>query len=38
MIKTGNYGGYFQRADDEMLMLWQVAVEETRTLMESGWL
>jgi creatinine amidohydrolase len=38
MIKTGNYGGYFQRADDEMLALWQVAVEETRTLMESGWL
>jgi creatinine amidohydrolase len=38
MIKTGNFGGYFQRADDEMLALWQVAVEETRTLMESGWL
>jgi creatinine amidohydrolase len=38
MIKTGNYGGYFQRADDEMLALWQVAVEETRALMESGWL
>jgi creatinine amidohydrolase len=38
MIKTGNFGGYFQRADDEVLALWQVAVEETRALMENGWL
>lgn len=33
----GNYGGYYQRSDEEMLALWQVAVEETRALIEEGW-
>lgn len=33
----GNYGGYYQRSDEEMLALWQVAVEETRTLIAEGW-
>jgi creatinine amidohydrolase len=33
----GNYGGYYQRSDDEMLSLWQVAVEETRALIATGW-
>jgi creatinine amidohydrolase len=36
-IGDGNYGGRYQRADDEMLALWQVAVEETRDLLEHGW-
>ena len=33
----GNYGGYYQRSDDEMLAIWQVAVAETRTLLAEGW-
>ena len=33
----GNYGGYYQRADDEMLAIWQVAIDETRALLSEGW-
>ena len=33
----GNYGGYYQRADDEMLALWEVAIAETRALIAEGW-
>ena len=33
----GNYGGYYQRTDDEMLSIWEVAVQETRMLLEDGW-
>ena len=33
----GNYGGYYQRPDDEMLAIWQVAVAETRALIAEGW-
>ena len=33
----GNYGGVYQRADEEMLALWRVGVEETRAVMEEGW-
>ena len=37
LLKEGNFGGYFIRSDDEMLALWQVAVEETRELLEKNW-
>lgn len=36
-LGDGNYGGFYQRSDEEMLALWQVAVEETRQLLETGW-
>jgi creatinine amidohydrolase len=36
-ISDGNYGGLYQRSDDDMLALWQVAVDETRALLNSGW-
>ena len=36
-IGDGNYGGCYQKSDAEMLALWQVAVEETRQVIESGW-
>lgn len=36
-IGDGNYGGYYQRADEEMLALWAIAVEETRQLIAEGW-
>lgn len=36
-LGDGNFGGYYQRSDEEMLALWQVAVKETRTLIAEGW-
>jgi creatinine amidohydrolase len=37
LIGDGNFGGYYQRADAEMLAIWQVAVVETRALIAEGW-
>jgi creatinine amidohydrolase len=36
-IGDGNFGGQYQRSDEEMLALWQVAVDETREVIERGW-
>ena len=36
-LGDGNYGGLYQRSDDDMLALWEVAVEETRALLEGPW-
>ncbi len=36
-LKDGNYGGLYQRPDEDMLALWQVAVEETRALLTGPW-
>ena len=36
-LGDGNWGGVYQRADDEMTKIWQVAIEETRALLETGW-
>ncbi|MHB9144572.1 MAG: creatininase family protein [Symbiobacteriia bacterium] len=36
-LGDGNYGGYYERSDDEMLAIWQVAVEETRALLTGSW-
>ena len=33
-LGDGNFGGLYQRPDEEMLALWQVAVEETRGLLD----
>jgi creatinine amidohydrolase len=33
----GNYGGFYERPDTEMLALWDVAITETRTLITEGW-
>ncbi len=37
LIGDGNYGGFYQRSDEEMHQLWDVAVSETRELMEGDW-
>lgn len=37
-LGDGNYGGLYQRPDNQMLALWQVAVDETRSLLTEGWL
>ncbi len=36
-LDDGNFGGRYQRADDDMLALWQVAVDETRALLDGSW-
>ena len=37
MVGDGNFGGYYQRPDAEMLAIWEVAIEETRELLEGPW-
>ena len=36
-LGDGNYGGVYQRSDEELLALWQVGVQETRTVIEEAW-
>jgi creatinine amidohydrolase len=36
-VGDGNYHGLYERPDDEVLALWDTAVQETRGLIESGW-
>lgn len=36
-LGDGNFGGYYERPDDEMQAIWDIAVEETRALMEGRW-
>ena len=33
----GSFGGLYQRADEDVLEVWRVGVEEARSLLESGW-
>ncbi len=35
LLEDGSFGGAFQRRDAEMAAIWQVAVEETRALLEA---
>jgi creatinine amidohydrolase len=37
MLGDGNYGGLYQRPDEEMLAIWETAVEETRGIIAEGW-
>jgi len=37
VLGDGNFGGRYQRPDEEMLDIWQVAVAETRDLLRDGW-
>jgi creatinine amidohydrolase len=37
MLGDGNYGGFYQRPDADMLAIWEVAVAETRGIIEGGW-
>ena len=36
-LGDGNFGGYYERPDDEMQAIWDVAIEETRALIEGPW-
>ena len=35
LIGDGNFGGCYQRSDDDMDAVWSVAVEETRHLIHA---
>ena len=37
LLGDGNFGGYYEKSDDDMLALWAVAVEETRALIDTKW-
>jgi len=36
-LGDGNYGGRYQRDDEEMLKIWQVGIVETRALLTESW-
>jgi creatinine amidohydrolase len=36
-LGDGNYGGLYQRPDEDMLAIWEVAVAETRAALEGPW-
>ncbi|NJN18844.1 MAG: creatininase family protein [Oscillochloris sp.] len=36
-LGDGNYAGVYQRSDAEMQAIWDVAIAETRALIEGGW-
>ena len=35
ILQEGNFGGYFQRSDEDMNAIWSVAIDETRALIEN---
>ncbi|MEZ4833918.1 MAG: creatininase family protein [Caldilineaceae bacterium] len=36
-LGDGNYGGFYQRSDEEMQRIWDAAVVETHELIGAGW-
>jgi len=36
-LGDGNMGGVFQRSDADMQAIWDVAIEESRALLQEGW-
>jgi creatinine amidohydrolase len=36
-LGDGNFGGLYQRPDEDMLAIWNVAVEETRSVLDGAW-
>jgi len=37
LIGDGNFGGLYQRADEELMAMWAIAVAETRAVIETEW-
>ncbi len=37
LLGDGNFGGLYQRPDQEMLAIWATGVEETRAMIEGPW-
>jgi creatinine amidohydrolase len=36
-LNDGNYGGLYQRSDEEMMKIWRAGLEETRELLSETW-
>ncbi len=36
-LGDGNFGGYYEKSNDEMHAIWDIAVAETRAVMEGPW-
>ena len=36
-LGDGNLGGVYEKPDEEMMALWQIAMEETRELLDGPW-
>jgi creatinine amidohydrolase len=36
-LGDGNYGGFYQRDDEEMMKIWRAGVKETRELLTADW-
>ena len=36
-LGDGNFGGYYERPDEDMLAMWDIAVAETREILEGPW-
>jgi creatinine amidohydrolase len=36
-LGDGSFGGLYQRPDEDVLLVWNVAVEELRSRLDSGW-
>jgi creatinine amidohydrolase len=36
-LKDGNYGGFYQLDDEDMMKIWRTGVEETRALLTEEW-
>jgi creatinine amidohydrolase len=36
-LGDGNFGGYYERPDAEMQAIWDIAIAETRALMQGPW-
>ena len=37
MLGDGNFGGYYQRSDEEMLSIWEIGVAEARAKLVTNW-
>ena len=37
ILGDGNFGGLYQRSDEDMNAIWRVAIDETRALIADGW-
>ena len=36
-IGDGNFGGVYQKPDEQMMRMWRIGVEETREALEGPW-
>ena len=37
ILGDGNFGGFYQRSDEDMNAIWRIAIDETRALITDGW-